>query len=179
MVDNRRNESLSLLNRFKTYFQHIILQPEITPEKTALSFSIGLAIAVSPFIGLHTCITILVCLIFNNLHRPLMLLACYLNNPWTMLPVASISVLVGNLLMGRGIQLNLGNINWHTIGWRSFVTKEGLKHMHLTLKPVLLPYLLGGFALSILALFLGYYVMLRIARHLRRLSIVSNSTSSQ
>ena len=157
------------LDKFKNYFKKIILQPNITPERMALSFAVGLVVACSPFIGLHTFITVVVCVIFGNLYRPLVLLTCYLHNPWTMLPVASVSVLIGNLLMGHGFCLNLGNTNWHAIGLRSFTTKEGLSNMYLTLKPVLLPYLLGGLALSIIALPLGYYAMLKLARRLKKL----------
>jgi hypothetical protein len=43
--------------------------------------------------------------------------------------------------------------------------------MYLMLKPILGPYLLGGLVLSALALPVGYYVMLKVARHLRRLHI--------
>jgi len=142
----------------------------MTPERVALSFAIGLAVAFSPFIGLHTIITMMICVVFHNLHRPLMLFACCLNNPWTMLPVASVSVLVGNLLMGNGMCLNIDGIDWHTIGWHSFVTQESLNGMYQTLKPVLVPYLLGGFVLSALALLLGYCTMLKTARRLRKLN---------
>lgn len=169
MANSKEVRDSFFFDRFKNYLKKIILQPEITPERVAQSFAIGLAVALSPFIGLHTCITIAICIAFKNLHRPLMIFTCYFNNPWTMLPVASVSVLVGNLLMGRGAHLNITNVDWHTIGWHSFITQEGLSSMYLTLKPVLVPYLLGGFVMSILALPLGYYVMLKIARHLRSL----------
>jgi hypothetical protein len=169
MANNKGVRASFFFDRFQNYFKEMILQPKMTPERVALSFAIGLAVAFSPFIGLHTCITIAICIVFNTLHRPLMLLTCYINNPWTILPVASVSVLVGNWLMGYGIHLNVDHINWHTIGLHSFTTQEGLSSMYLTLKPVLVPYLLGGFALSILALPLGYYIMLKITRHLRSL----------
>jgi uncharacterized protein (DUF2062 family) len=156
---------------FGDRFKRIILHPEMTPEQVALSFAIGFAVAWNPFVGLHTWLILLLCIIFRKLHRPLMLLTCYLNNPWTMLPIASVSSLVGNLLLGRGWHLNFHNVKWHTIGWRSFVTRHGFDGMCHMLKPILVPYLLGGLVLCALALPVGYYLMLRIARRLRHLHI--------
>ena len=81
--------------------------------------------------------------------------------------MASTSGLVGNLLLGRGCRVQFRGVRWHSIGWRSFLTREGFDHMYHMLKPILVPYLLGGFVLSALALPVGYYVMLTITRRLR------------
>ena len=149
--------------------RQVILHPEMTPQQVALSFAIGLSLAWNPFIGLHTWIILLLCVAFRRLHRPLMLLVCYVNNPWTMVPMATASTILGNVLLGRGRHLNLRHIQWHSIGWRSFVTREGFDGMFVMLKPILLPYLVGGLFLSALALPVGYYLMLRVTRRLRSL----------
>jgi uncharacterized protein (DUF2062 family) len=157
---------------FKYHIKRMILHPELTPEQVALSFAIGFSLAWNPFIGLHTLAILALCFIFRRLHRPLMLLACFINNPWTMVPMASVSGLVGNLLLGRGCRPHIHHgIRWDTIGWHSFISREGFDHMYLMLKPILGPYLLGGLVLSALALPVGYYVMLKVTRHLRRLNI--------
>ena len=161
----------TLKGGLRYHFKRLILHPEMTPEQVALSFAIGFSLAWNPFIGLHTWAILLLCIIFRRLHRPLMFLACYLNNPWTMLPMASASCLVGSLLLGRGFHLHFRGIKWHTIGWRSFATREGFDGMCHMLKPILAPYLLGGLVLSALALPVGYYGMLLLARRLRRLNI--------
>lgn len=148
-------------------FKRLILHPEMSPEQVALSFAIGFSTAWNPLIGLHTWLILLLCIVFRRLHRPLMLLSCYLNNPWTMLPMATVSGLVGNLLMGRGLHVDFSGVKWHTIGWRSFATREGFDGMIVMLKPILAPYLLGGAVLSLLALPVGYYGMLMLARRLR------------
>jgi uncharacterized protein (DUF2062 family) len=152
-------------------FKRFILHPEMSPEQVALSFAIGFSLAWNPFLGLHTWVVLLLCIIFRRLHRPLMLLACYLNNPWTMLPMASMSSLVGNLFLGRGWHLHFRGVKWHAIGWRSFVTREGFDGMCHMLKPILAPYLVGGMVMSLLALPVGYYGMLLLTRRLRRLDI--------
>jgi uncharacterized protein (DUF2062 family) len=153
-----------------TFRQHL-LHPEMTPHQVALSFAIGFSLAWNPLIGLHTWIILLLCFLFRKLHRPLMLLACYINNPWTMVPMATTSAMLGSVLLGRGWHLNLKCIHWHAIGWRCFATRDGFDGMVLMLKPILVPYLLGGAVMSALALPLGYYVMLRIARRLRELHL--------
>jgi uncharacterized protein (DUF2062 family) len=168
MTDPQQPESQSpSKGGFKEHLKRLILHPEMTPEQVALSFAIGFSISWNPLIGIHTVLILVLCIIFRRLHRPLMLLACYINNPWTMLPMASASGLVGNLLLGRGWRVNFRGIRWHTITWRSFLTLPGFDHMCTMLKPILVPYLLGGFVLSALALPAGYYAMLKITRYLR------------
>jgi uncharacterized protein (DUF2062 family) len=173
MTDEQAPASAKALLKggFRFHFKRMILHPELTPEQVALSFAIGFSLAWNPFIGLHTFLILLLCFVFKRLHRPLMLLACFINNPWTMVPMATLSGLVGNLLLGRGCRPHMRGVHWDTIGWHSFVSKEGFDHMYLMLKPILGPYLLGGIVLSALALPVGYYVMLKITRHLRRLHL--------
>jgi uncharacterized protein (DUF2062 family) len=148
-----------------------ILHPEMTSEQIALSFGVGFSLAWNPLLGLHTAIVLLACFLSRRLHRPIMFLACFINNPWTMVPMATASALVGNILLGRGLHLNLRAIHWHEITWRSFVSREGLDCLFHMLKPVLLPYLLGGFVLSALAMPVGYVVMLKLARRLRKIHL--------
>jgi len=155
----------------RLHIKHMILHPELSPEQVALSFGIGFSLAWNPFIGLHTVLILILCFLFKRLHRPLMFLACFINNPWTMVPMASLSGLIGNLLMGRGTRPDFTGIHWEKIGWHSFVSHKGFDHMYIMLKPILGPYLLGGMVMSALALPLGYYVMLKIARRLRMLHI--------
>ena len=149
-------------NRLQNKIKQIILQPGTTPKQIALSFAIGLSVACSPIIGLQTCMIIIICLLFKRLHKSLLFLTCYINNPWTMLPIVSISIMIGNLLMGHSCYTDIVSINWHAIGLHNFISLEGLNSMYIILKPIILPYLLGGFVLSALSLPLGYYGLLKI-----------------
>lgn len=146
-----------------------ILHPELTAEQVAWSFGLGLAIAWNPVLGTHTGLILILCFVFKRLHRPLMLLACFVNNPWTLVPMATASAYLGNLLLGRGLTLDLSRVHWKEIGWRSFTSREGLLAVHRMLEPVLAPYLLGGFAFAILALLLGYFGMRWLTLRLRRI----------
>jgi len=148
-----------------------ILHPEKTASDVAWSFALGFSVAMNPLLGLHTGLVILLCLVFRRLHRPLILAAAFINNPWTMVPIATASAYLGNIILGRGWHLDLSGITWHALGWRSFATRDGFDIMFQMLKPILAPYLLGGAVLSVLALPLGYFGMLKIARKLRRLHL--------
>lgn len=154
-----------------TTLRNHILHPELSAEQIALSFAIGLSVAFNPLLGLHTIMVLLACFLSRRLHRPVMLLAAFVNNPWTMVPIATGSALAGNLILGRGTRLDLSGIHWHAITWRSFISREGLDGVFTMLKPILVPYLAGGFMLSLLALPLGYFGMLAVARRLRRMHL--------
>ena len=104
-----------------------ILHPDRTPEQIAMSFGLGLAISFNPLLGLHTMLAVGLCLAFRKLHRPLLFASVMINNPWTMVPIATLSAYTGNLLMGRGLELDLSRIRWDCIGWRSFATRQGVE----------------------------------------------------
>ncbi len=148
-----------------------IVHPDLSPEAIAWSFALGLAVAFNPLLGLHMAMVLLFCTIFRGLHRPLMFLASFINNPWTMVPIATGSAYLGNFIRGRGLNLDLSTIHWHEIGWRSFITWQGFEAMHEMLRPVLKSYLYGGLLLSLLAIPAGYWAMLLLARRMRRIHL--------
>jgi len=146
-----------------------ILHPELSPEQVAWSFALGFSIAWNPLVGLHTGMVFLFCIIFRRLHRPLMILAMLINNPWTLVPIASASIWLGRLVRGTVHRGNVAEVHWHEIGWRSFLTWDGFEAMTTMLRPVLKSYLTGGIILTVLALPVGYFFMLWLARRLRRI----------
>ncbi|HET6789510.1 MAG TPA: hypothetical protein VFH49_16210, partial [Aquabacterium sp.] len=82
-------------------------------------------------------------------------------------PMATGSALLGNILLGRGLHLDLSGVVWKSIGWHSVSTRAGFEAAAAMLKPILAPYLLGGFVMSALALPVGYFLMLRLAHRMR------------
>ena len=149
-------------------FRHYLVHPDLTPESVAWSFAIGISIAWNPIIGTQTWIALACCFFVKKFHRPLLLLASFLNNPWTMVPIASASVFLGNCLLGRGWTTNLSGISWKSIGISSFTSRQGFDAMYSMLKPILIPYMLGGFAVAFLAIPIGYWFMLWLSRNLRK-----------
>lgn len=161
------NQSPEAPKGFMAKFRHHILHPELTPEQVAWSFAIGFAIGWFPLVGTHTWIGLGLCLAFRRLHRPLLFLAMFINNPWTMVPYATVSAYAGNLLLGRGLNLDLAGIQWKSLGLSTFTSRDGFNAALAMLKPILLPYLLGGMVLTLLALPVGYYGMRWLAKRLR------------
>ncbi len=150
--------------------QHI-LHPELTPQQIALSFAIGCSISWNPLLGTHIGLVIGLCLVFQKLHRPLMFIAVFINNPWTMVPMATASTYFGNLLLGRGLNIDISGVHWRQIGLGSFTSSEGFEAMYRMVKPILVPYLVGGAVLSLVAFPIGYFLILALARRLRRLHL--------
>jgi uncharacterized protein (DUF2062 family) len=148
-----------------------ILHPELTPQQVAISFAIGLAISWNPLLGTHIGLVLGLCLLFRRLHRPLIFIAVFINNPWTMVPMATVSTYFGNLILGRGLNIDLSMVHWREIGWRSFTSQAGFETMYRMMKPVLVPYLVGGGVLTLLALPVGYFSILALTRRLRRLHL--------
>jgi uncharacterized protein (DUF2062 family) len=144
-----------------------ILHPELSPEQVAWSFAIGLSMAWNPFLGTHTWLILLICFFARQLHRPLIFLACFINNPWTLVPMATASALLGNVVLGRGVHLDLSHVHWASIGWSSFSTREGFQAMLHMMRPIITPYLLGGFLFALLSLPVGYWSMLKLTLYLR------------
>jgi hypothetical protein len=147
--------------------KRFLADPTLEPHHLAWSFALGLAIAWNPVLGTHTGLVILFCALLKKLHRPLTLLGAFTNNPWTMVPIATASALFGNLLLGRGLHLDLQGVDWKAIGWKSVTTAQGFEAATAMLKPILAPYLLGGFVMSALAIPVGYFLMLHLAKRLR------------
>lgn len=147
--------------------KRFLADPDLEPHHLAWSFGLGLSIAWNPLLGTHTGLVLIACAVVKKLHRPLTFLGAFTNNPWTMVPIATASTFFGNLLLGRGLHLDLSGVHWASIGWRSFTTREGIQAAGLMLKPILAPYLLGGFVLSAIAVPVGYFLMLRVAHRLR------------
>jgi hypothetical protein len=148
--------------------KRFLADPTLEPHHLAWSFALGFAIAWNPLLGTHTGLVLGACALARKLHRPLTLLGAFMNNPWTMVPIATFSALFGNVLLGRGLHLDLSGVHWHSLGWHSLSTSQGWAAASSMLKPILLPYLLGGFVLSVLAIPVGYFLMLRLAHRLRR-----------
>lgn len=134
---------------------------ERSPEKLALSFSMGTYIAFSPFMGFHTVMVFLFTWIFGLNLGVTLASSCFINNPWTMIPVYSAGYGFGYWMMH-----NLFNINTIFLepAWMMSVNNF-FEHTIGFAKPCLWSFLVGGNILGIaLGLFL-YPLMKRIFAH--------------
>ena len=135
------------------------------PERTALAFSVGIFIAFSPFLGLHTIIATALAFIFR-FNKVAIYTGTFINNPFlTLVPIILASYGIGALVMGSPVAL----------------PEEGLamlKEPHLLTasywaalwrhaRDILLPFAIGGLSLSVICSLIAYPLTLRLLRSRR------------
>src|SRR5215208_1971585 len=80
------------------------------PERTALAFSVGVFIAFSPFLGLHTIAATALAFIFR-FNKVAIYSGTFINNPFlTLVPIILASYAVGAFLLGRPVELPAGGL---------------------------------------------------------------------
>ncbi len=136
------------------------------PERTALAFSIGVFIAFSPLLGLHTLMATAIAFLFR-FNKIAIYAGTFVNNPFlTLVPIILVSYAVGAFLMGRPLKLSpeylalLKEPHLLTASyWRELFRHTG---------DVLLPFAIGGTALSVVCSLAAYPLTLRLLRRKRR-----------
>jgi Uncharacterized protein conserved in bacteria len=149
---------------FRAAFRRLLAIDD-PPERTALAFSIGVFIAFSPFLGLHTILATLIAFIFR-FNKIAIYTGTFLNNPpLTLVPIIIASYAVGALVMGRP--------------WK--IPPEGvelLKHPHIFSSDyyrqifvqswyLVKPFAVGGMILSVVCSVIAYPLTLRALRAYR------------
>ncbi len=89
---------------FRAAFRRLLAIDD-PPERTALAFSVGVFIAFSPLLGLHTILATLVAFLFR-FNKVAIYLGTYVNNPFlTLVPIILTSYALGALLLGRPLRM--------------------------------------------------------------------------
>jgi len=151
---------------FRRYLRELLILDE-PPERTALTYSVGVFIGFSPFFGLHTLIALLLIVLFR-VNRLAILAGVYTNTPWTLAPAATLGTALGFWLLG-------------TEGTFPRITRERLlsadfRHeLFGELLHILTPFILGnlvlGALLGVLAYFLAKPALIRYRRKHRSGSV--------
>ena len=132
------------------------------PERTALAFSVGVLIAFSPLLGLHTILATLLAFLFR-FNKVAIYVGTFVNNPFlTLVPIIILSYAVGAALLGRPLALPAEGVAllrdphvltgsyWHELSARFW--------------DLLLPFALGGTVLSVVCSLAAYPVTLKLLR---------------
>jgi uncharacterized protein (DUF2062 family) len=133
-----------------------ILHLNEPPHRTALAFSVGAFIAFSPTYGLHT-VSVFVLAWAFRLNVAAVLTGSLINNPWTVVPILSLTMWTGFLCLGFP---HTPPLAWHDLS---------LKAVYEQIMPYAAPFVVGGLVLGTGAALLGYgaaYIV--IARYRRR-----------
>jgi uncharacterized protein (DUF2062 family) len=149
---------------FRAAFRRLLAIDD-PPERTALAFSIGVFIAFSPFLGLHTILATLIAFVFR-FNKVAIYTGTFLNNPpLTLVPIIVASYAVGAFFMGRPLRIPPEGI-------------ELLKNPHLLTASyyrlifvqswyLVKPFALGGILLSVVCSLIAYPLTLRALRAYR------------
>lgn len=142
------------------------------PERTALAFSVGVFIAFSPFLGLHTVMATVVAFWFR-FNKVAVYTGTFVNNPFlTLVPIVVASYWLGALLLGRPLSLPAEGVEllshprlfdgdyWRRVGAHAW--------------DILLPFSLGGTLLSVVCSLAAYPVTLRLLRRKKGRTVMSD-----
>ena len=89
---------------FRSTFRRLLALDD-PPERTALAFSIGVFIAFSPLLGLHTILATLVAFLFR-FNKIAVYTGAFINNPFlTLIPIIISSYAIGAFLLGRPLRI--------------------------------------------------------------------------
>ncbi|MDQ3473426.1 MAG: DUF2062 domain-containing protein [Acidobacteriota bacterium] len=136
------------------------------PERTALAFSIGVFIAFSPFLGLHTITATLVALIFR-FNKIAIFAGTFLNNPFlTLVPIIIVSYALGALLLGAPLRIPSEGIELikNPRPLTGAYYRELLGHGWYLIKP----FAIGSTILSVVCPLIAYPLTLSVLRTHRR-----------
>jgi uncharacterized protein (DUF2062 family) len=132
------------------------------PERTALAFSLGVCIAFSPFLGLHTIMATLLAFAFR-FNKIAIYTGTFINNPFlTLVPIILASYTVGALLTGNPLAPPAEGVE--LLKHPQLLTNDWWRQLFKQSRNVLIPYLIGGLLLSAVCSLAAYPLTLRFLR---------------
>lgn len=152
---------------FRAAFRRLLAIDD-PPERTALAFSIGVFIAFSPFLGLHTIMATAVAFLFR-FNKIAIYSGTFINNPFlTLVPIIIASYAVGALVLGR--PLRIPDEGLELLKNPRLFSREYYGLLLLQSWNIVWPFAVGATALSVVCSLLAYPLTLRTLRayHRRR-----------
>ena len=139
-----------------------LLAVDDPPERTALAFSVGVFIAFSPFLGLHTLMATVAAFAFR-FNKIAIYTGTFINNPFlTLVPIIVASYAVGALVMGRPLALPEGALE--LLREPRLLTASYWRQLLDRLWDVVLPFSVGATVLSVVCSLAAYPVTLKLLR---------------
>jgi uncharacterized protein len=132
------------------------------PERTALAFSIGVFIAFSPFLGLHTIMATAVAFLFR-FNKVAIYSGTFLNNPFlTLVPIIIASYAIGAFILGR--PLRIPDEGLELLKNPRIFSGDYYRLLFVQSWSIVWPFSVGAMALSIVCSLLAYPLTLRALR---------------
>lgn len=147
------------LGRAWRYTMHRMARIKVTPHKLALGFAVGVFSAFTPFIGLHFALAALLALLVGG-NLIASAIGSLLGNPVTLPFIFIADYNLGARLLGLTARdrVEIGAAGESTSFWNDgpLAAVQTLWH---SIEPVLVPMLLGGLPLGILAAVVCYFLV--------------------
>ena len=140
---------------FRATFRRLLTLDD-PPERTALAFAIGVFIAFSPFLGLHTIMASLVAFIFR-FNKVAIFTGTFINNPFlTLVPIIIASYAIGAFLLGRPVTISPEGID--LLKEPHLLTGDYYRKLLREGWQVIWPFTIGGMVLSVVCSLIAYPV---------------------
>ncbi len=150
---------------FRAAFRRLLAVDD-PPERTALAFAVGVFIAFSPFLGLHTIMATALAFLFR-FNKIAIYTGTFVNNPFlTLVPIIAASYALGALILGR--PGNLPDEGWRLLQDPHLLTAAYWHQLFQHLWDIVVPFSIGGMALSVVCSLAAYPVTLKLLRARRR-----------
>ncbi len=144
-----------------------LFNPARSPEMKALSVALGIFIAFSPFMGFHFIMAFTLAALYKPLDKVLLVGFTVVNNWWTMVPIYALGLWVGEVLTGVS-GFSVSGIQWEMFKLRNFFNGSAYSYIGHTLKPMLLPFIVGNMVTSVIAAVLAFFVVRSLLKKKRR-----------
>ena len=130
-----------------------LLSLDDPPERTALAFAVGVFIAFSPFLGLHTILATFIAFLFR-FNKIAIYTGTFVNNPFTLVPIIVAAYAFGALMLGRPVKIPPEGIEIlrHPRVFSSDYYGQLFVHSWYLVEP----FALGGMILSVICSLLAY-----------------------
>ncbi len=126
------------------------------PERTALAFAIGVFIAFSPFLGLHTIMATVVAFLFR-FNKVAIYAGTFLNNPiFTLVPIIIASYAIGAFVLGRPVGIPAEGIE--LLKDPHLLTADYYRKVFRESWEIVWPFTIGATLLSVVCSLIAYPV---------------------
>ena len=149
---------------FRPNFRRLLALDD-PPERTALAFSIGVFVAFSPFLGLHTVLATSIAFVFR-FNKLAIYSGTFINNPFTLVPIIVASYAIGALVLGRPLWISAEGVD--LLENPHLLTADYYRKLFLESWQIVWPFTIGATVLSVVCSLLAYPVTLRLLRAHRR-----------
>lgn len=150
---------------FRATFRRLLAIDD-PPERTALAFSVGVFIAFSPFLGLHTIMATAVAFLFR-FNKIAIYTGTFINNPlFTLVPIIIVSYAVGAFVLGR--PMNIPDEGLELLKNPHLFSGDYYRRLFLQSWHIVWPFSVGASVLSVVCSVLAYPITLGMLRAYRR-----------